>query len=317
MYQHRTNLAFCLHSRRKVPHHTFGVEAGGLIVIAVLRRLTHLVLFALCLSASTGHAVDYQAEFIAAAVSIPNALIGRYAGISAEFDNEVRSLVTTCSQIAIRNGSSKEIDRLNNDGRITAHWRKTRSGFETIYDFKRWLSKPPETRAQLALHECIRERDRDKRLSTTLWALAYQKYAAGEEQQLVNAALFFFRQKFVGGVVGVGGGGEVDTFVFRNALINNAQERYNNDPSPENRAALNDAILSRAEIHYFNPKRTYGSIKGGVWKPTKEDIKRARCLYRGNDTCPTKSRGLPSEPCSCNGIPGVTIFPGKQSTFTR
>ena len=248
--------------------------------------------------------------FVREASLIPELILTREPDHAVIGDLDLRKVLSEIPQCASKASPAFKIDRLNKSGRISAHWKKTKAGYQVTYDSQRWAQKPPRTRAQLAFHECAAHfgfDDDDKRLSMALSILAFDELPDRQKARLIQTIEALSRRRFAGGVVGVGGG-EIDTYVFRNRLLEQALTDYRNNPTPENELNLEHAMNSNAQIYYFNPKKVYNGIKRGVWKPTKDDIKRARCLIPGNKDCETKSRGFPSETCSCDGIPGVTVF---------
>lgn len=290
-------------------------------VSAVLIVLFHFVSLVGHTKTPSKNFQSAQTDFLQEASVIPRLILNREPEHAIIGDLDFRKVLNEIPSCAANVSTAAKIDRLNKSGRISAHWRKTKAGYQVTYDSQRWEQKPPRTRAQLAFHECavhLGFDDDDKRLSMALSVLAFDELPDRQKARLILTIEALSRRRFAGGVVGVGGG-EIDTYVFRNRLLEQALTEYRNNPTPENELNLEHAINSNAQIYYFNPKKVYNGIKGGVWTPTKDDIKRARCLIPGNKDCETKSRGLPSETCSCDGVPGTVVFVNRSglSPMTR
>lgn len=198
-------------------------------------------------------------EFIRAVNEIPQALIENGYGKIGRLD--LKKIVANLNKIELREEAWVETEQPQGQKRIFARWERTEQGPRVILNTSTWSSAHPKFRGSLAIHEVLGAggfNDEDYNLSTSLWLLkenSQQKVLKRSEVNYILERIAEESKSGGGGVIGVGGGGDVIGPGLKISMLQAAFERYQKDPSEENRIGI------------FN---TYGttqmfSVEGG-WK---------------------------------------------------
>jgi hypothetical protein len=196
---------------------------------------------------------DQSSQFRASARTIPSILIRK--GFSRVGDIDMRQLVNQMNQVQVRPAAEDEIATLNGNGRKTARWEINGAHRLIIFNAS-WIGKFNDQKGLLALHEflgALNFDDEDYMTSAGLWFLSQghtSRLQPAELQRVLQSIEVRARVRYsggTGGVVGVGGGGEVLSAFAKTYSLDRAMqlllapESRNN---PQRRSAIVDALIT-------------------------------------------------------------------------
>lgn len=191
----------------------------------------------------------YESRFRSAGASIPSALLQR--GYSRFGGLDLRSFIADMAQVKLKVQGEDQIGRRNGDGRKTARWEITPEGRTITFD-PEWITKPglQSVVPMLALHEylgILGFNDRRYNASLGLWFLTqsavHQVLTAEEKAQIVNIIVQQLGRRTAGGVIGVGGGGQIFTQLYRGMMMLKTLKYFQLAQTAQDRATVMKALL--------------------------------------------------------------------------
>ncbi|RZA08668.1 MAG: hypothetical protein EOP11_04170 [Proteobacteria bacterium] len=209
-------------------------------------------------------AKDCARSFESAARALPAKLarLGYHSVASININN----LVVEMAQVAVKGGDQKKIMAANRDGRsngrATARWEVDANGASISVACAYWGQLP--SKDVLSLHEffgALGYPDQDYRVSVSFWLLAHPvvqaRFTEAQKEKIVDfVRTLGGRQQFAGGVVGVGGGGEGMSVLYRIRRLERELDQLNAARTEEERqAALRDieVAFSSSGTFYVGP----------------------------------------------------------------
>lgn len=204
-------------------------------ILNFIPSIFFVVLFSLTCSAQV-------ADFETAARAIPQQLIRK--GYSQFGDLNLQNFIQTMDQVQIFTAPEVETPEDNNTVRIFAHWQRNANGTTITLSERAWpaAAQTPWKNA-LALHEMLGAlgyEDQNYNLSTSLWFLAQDKIDQILNKNEMHTVIRSTNDlaKSTGGIIGVGGGGDLIGPGAKISVLENYLEKFAKDPTEENRAAI-------------------------------------------------------------------------------
>lgn len=161
-------------------------------------------------------------DFLKQGKIIPQALLR--LGYDQFGELNIKAMMQKMDGVRILSAPAQQIMLKNSDGRPTAHWRREAGSTSVTVSPEFWDDYMPETKPLIALHEFLGGvgfDDTNYHLSSALWLLstpeAQKNLNPGEQKIIQN---YISKAKNTGGVIGVGGGGDVvSCYVKKNVLL--------------------------------------------------------------------------------------------------
>ena len=252
---------------------------------------------------SIARADDISSEFREAGRQIPTALQAR--GYQQFGSLDLSTLLNKIDSTEVSSTSVNSVGTRNSDGRITARWENHGRASSIVVSIKAWQRWPGD-HGILALHEYLGVSgfdDHNYWLSTKLWFLSLSETHAvvsGADTSTIEQNLIQKISVGGGGVIGVGGGGEISTLHFRSErLVENLQKMRNARDSRE-------FEMYRQQIPSLLESRLSVSFGKYISQPkVKRSVSAAKpplCMT-DEQMCP-KFKEVDAS-CTCAGRPGV------------
>jgi hypothetical protein len=212
-----------------------------------------LIVFAFLIFSSKFAFADQSSKFRASARMIPSILIQK--GFTQVGDINMRQLVNQMNQVQVRPAGEDEIAAMNGNGRKTARW-EINGASRTIVFNASWINKFSDQKGLLALHEflgALSFDDEDYMTSAGLWFLSQGhtgRLQPEELRRVLSSIESRARVRYAGnsgGVVGVGGGGEVLSAFSKTFALNRAMQMLmspENRNHPQRRYVIIDALIT-------------------------------------------------------------------------
>lgn len=193
-------------------------------------------------AAAQNSSLGAAAEFKVAARQIPEALLK--AGYKRIGRMNLHNLLQNIQVLKVKDAKWVETKVGTDQKRVFARWERTAQGPKVTLNSSMWGKAFPRHHSPLALHEVLGAygfNDDDYQLSTSLWLLAFE-----QKRQILSKEELKYLEKSIaeranisgGGVIGVGGGGDLIGPVLKISIIEAAYEDYDNSPTPANRAGV-------------------------------------------------------------------------------
>lgn len=208
-----------------------------------------MIKFILAISLLLSHSfASADEQFRALGAKIPRQL--SQAGYSKFGALNLNQFVADMASVDIRTSNEDQLGQRNKDGRKSARWEITAEGRRITYD-PQWIRASGSIASVLALHEYLGVLGyQDKRYvaSLGLWFLtrleAHQVLNSAEISKIVSIISRNLSSRMAGGgVVGVGGGGQSMTLMYRAKMMLRCLDFFAGATSAADRTKVMNALL--------------------------------------------------------------------------
>lgn len=188
---------------------------------------------------------NYSADqdFKKLAIEIPSHLINSGYKRIGELDLDQLNIEIQTMNIEVLDWVETKVDESNL--RIFARWQRDQNGIVIRLNEKVWNKSPQKFKSTLALHEALGGAgydDSNYNLSTSLWLLREvgmrNIFNPTEINFIVNHISEISKRNNGGGIVGVGGGGDLIGPELKITMLMNSLKKFEENPSSEGKSAI-------------------------------------------------------------------------------